>query len=69
MPVILGGGKSIFPEDGAQHTLELVSAVTSDAGVQVCIYKPGGRRSRRRLRPREADRSTAASPPGPPNRA
>ena len=40
MPVLLGGGKSIFPEDGALHTLELVSAVTSNAGVQVCTYKP-----------------------------
>ena len=42
MPVLLGGGKSIFPEDGALHTLELVSAVTSDAGVQVCTYRPAG---------------------------
>jgi dihydrofolate reductase len=42
MPVLLGGGKRIFPEDGGQLTLELVSAVTSDAGVQVCVYKPAG---------------------------
>ena len=42
MPVLLGGGKTIFPDDGALHTLELVSAVTSDAGVQVCTYKPAG---------------------------
>jgi dihydrofolate reductase len=42
MPVLLGGGKRIFPEDGGQQTLELVSAVTSDAGVQVCVYKPAG---------------------------
>jgi dihydrofolate reductase len=42
MPVLLGGGKTIFPEDGALHTLELVSAVTSDAGVQVCTYTPAG---------------------------
>ena len=42
MPVLLGGGKRIFPDDGAQQTLELVSAVTSDAGVQVCIYRPAG---------------------------
>jgi len=42
MPVLLGGGKSIFPEDGAMHTLELVSAATSDAGVQVCVYRPAG---------------------------
>ncbi|MFE5867360.1 dihydrofolate reductase family protein [Streptomyces roseifaciens] len=40
MPVLLGGGKSLFPEDGAQHTLELVSTVTSSAGVQVSTYRP-----------------------------
>jgi dihydrofolate reductase len=39
-PVILGGGKTIFPDDGALRTLQLVSAVTSGAGVQVCIYRP-----------------------------
>jgi dihydrofolate reductase len=40
MPVILGGGKTIFPDDGALHTLELVSTVTSGAGVNVCTYRP-----------------------------
>ena len=40
MPVILGGGKSIFPADGTKQTLELVSAVTSEAGAQVCTYRP-----------------------------
>ncbi|MEW2033355.1 dihydrofolate reductase family protein [Streptomyces roseifaciens] len=44
MPVLLGGGKSVFPEDGAQHTLELVSTVTSSAGVQVSTYRPAVRR-------------------------
>jgi riboflavin biosynthesis pyrimidine reductase len=39
MPVILGGGKTIFPEDGAMQTLELLSAVTSGTGVQVCAYR------------------------------
>lgn len=42
MPVILGGGKTIFPGDGGLHTLELVSSVTSDAGVQVCTYRTAG---------------------------
>ncbi|MER5650112.1 dihydrofolate reductase family protein [Streptosporangium sp. NPDC002524] len=42
MPVILGGGKSIFPADGALRTFELVSTVTSDAGVNVCVYRPVG---------------------------
>jgi dihydrofolate reductase len=40
-PVILGGGKSIFPGDGGMHTLELVSTVTSGTGVQVCTYRRG----------------------------
>ena len=40
MPVILGGGKSIFPGDGALRTLELVSTVTSGTGVNVCTYRP-----------------------------
>jgi dihydrofolate reductase len=39
MPVILGGGKTIFPGDGAQRTLELASTVTSPMGVQVCVYR------------------------------
>lgn len=43
MPVLLGGGKTIFPADGAQRPLELVSAVTSPTGVQVCTYRPAGR--------------------------
>ncbi|WP_103528570.1 dihydrofolate reductase family protein, partial [Streptomyces sp. SM12] len=32
MPVLLGGGKRIFPEDGTLRTLELASSVTSPAG-------------------------------------
>ena len=39
-PVILGGGKTIFPDDGALRPLELLSAVTSGTGVQVCTYRP-----------------------------
>jgi dihydrofolate reductase len=39
-PVILGGGKTIFPDDGALRTLQLVSAVTSGTGVQVSTYRP-----------------------------
>ena len=39
-PVILGGGKTIFPDDGMLRTLELASTVTSDAGVHVCTYRP-----------------------------
>ncbi|MEU3651981.1 dihydrofolate reductase family protein [Streptomyces sp. NPDC032161] len=40
MPVLLGGGKTIFPDDGALRTLELVSTVTSGTGVNVCVYRP-----------------------------
>jgi dihydrofolate reductase len=39
-PVILGGGKTIFPDDGALRTLKLVAAITSGTGVQVCTYEP-----------------------------
>ena len=39
-PVLLGGGKTIFPDDGALRTLELVSTATSPTGVHVCIYRP-----------------------------
>jgi dihydrofolate reductase len=40
MPVILGGGKTIFPVDGMLRTLELASTATSGTGVQVCTYRP-----------------------------
>jgi len=40
MPVILGGGKTIFPDDGVQRPVELVSTVTSGTGVHVCTYRP-----------------------------
>ncbi|MFE6085218.1 dihydrofolate reductase family protein [Streptomyces virginiae] len=40
MPVLLGGGKSIFPADGGLRTLELVSTTISPAGVHVCTYRP-----------------------------
>jgi len=39
-PVILGGGKSIFPGDGASQTLELVSTERSGTGVHVTTYRP-----------------------------
>jgi dihydrofolate reductase len=38
-PVILGGGKSIFPSDGKARPLELVSTTTSNTGVHVCTYR------------------------------
>jgi dihydrofolate reductase len=39
-PVSLGGGKSIFPDDGVQRAFGLVSAVTTGTGVLVCTYRP-----------------------------
>ncbi|MDH6282577.1 dihydrofolate reductase family protein [Prescottella agglutinans] len=39
-PVLLGGGKTIFPDDGAQRPMELVSSVTTGTGVLVCTYRP-----------------------------
>jgi dihydrofolate reductase len=38
-PVLLGGGKSIFPADGALRAWELVSAETSGTGVQLCVLR------------------------------
>ncbi|MEA2828545.1 MAG: hypothetical protein QOG43_2984 [Actinomycetota bacterium] len=37
-PIILGGGKGIFPDDGAARPFELLSATTTGTGVQVCRY-------------------------------
>ena len=41
-PILLGGGKRIFPEDGRARRLELVSTVASKTGVQICCYRPAG---------------------------
>lgn len=40
-PVLLGGGKSIFPSDREMRALELVSVQPTDTGVLVCTYRPG----------------------------
>ena len=40
-PVLLGGGKSIFPADGELRALELVSVTQAGSGVLVCTYRPG----------------------------
>ena len=39
-PIVLGGGKRIFPEDGNARTLELVGTSTSGTGVHICTYRP-----------------------------
>jgi dihydrofolate reductase len=38
-PIVLGGGKGIFPGDGQARKFELVSATTTKTGVQVCRYQ------------------------------
>jgi dihydrofolate reductase len=37
-PIVLGGGKGIFPADGVARTFELVAATTANTGVQICRY-------------------------------
>lgn len=39
-PVLVGGGKRIFPGDGRARALELVSATTAATGVVICTYRP-----------------------------
>ncbi|POX37450.1 deaminase [Streptomyces sp. Ru73] len=42
-PVLLGGGKRLFPDDGALRTLELVSSTVTGTGVHVCTYRPAAK--------------------------
>jgi dihydrofolate reductase len=37
-PILLGGGKGIFPEDGESTPLQLVKSATTGTGVLVCTY-------------------------------
>ena len=39
-PILLGGGKRVFPADGAARKLELVSVQQAATGVLVCTYRP-----------------------------
>jgi dihydrofolate reductase len=39
-PIVLGGGKRLFPSDGRARTLELVGTKTSSTGVHICTYRP-----------------------------
>jgi dihydrofolate reductase len=39
-PITLGGGKTLFPNDGEARPFELISAATAATGVQVCRYRP-----------------------------
>jgi dihydrofolate reductase len=39
-PIVLGGGKRLFPVDGQARALELVSTSTSKTGVLICNFRP-----------------------------
>jgi dihydrofolate reductase len=39
-PILLGGGKRVFPFDGQARPLELVSTTTTGTGVLICTYCP-----------------------------
>jgi dihydrofolate reductase len=41
-PITLGGGKTLFPNDGQVRQFQLVSADTAATGVQICRYHPVG---------------------------
>ena len=42
-PVVLGGGKRLFPDDGRSRPLELLSTSTSNTGVLICAYRHEGK--------------------------
>jgi dihydrofolate reductase len=39
-PILLGGGKTIFPSDGRARPLELVSVTQAGTGVLICASRP-----------------------------
>ena len=39
-PILLGGGKRLFPDDGRARPLDLVSSTTAATGVLVNVYRP-----------------------------
>ncbi len=39
-PILLGGGKSVFPSDGRARPLELMSVTPAKTGVLICAYRP-----------------------------
>jgi dihydrofolate reductase len=39
-PILLGGGKCVFPADGAARRLQLVSVTPGKTGILVCRYRP-----------------------------
>ena len=39
-PILLGGGKTIYPGDGRARPLELISVDQTKTGVLICAYRP-----------------------------
>jgi len=39
-PILLGGGKRIFPDDNRARPLQLLSTATTTTGVVICTYRP-----------------------------
>jgi dihydrofolate reductase len=39
-PILVGGGKGVWPQDGVARKLELVSAVPAATGTVICTYRP-----------------------------
>ena len=39
-PIVLGGGKKLFPSDGKARKLQLVDTKLASTGVQICTYRP-----------------------------
>ncbi len=39
-PIVLGGGKRLFPDDGQARPLQLLTSTTSNTGVHICTYRP-----------------------------
>jgi len=39
-PILLGGGKTIFPRDGRARRLELMSVTQAKTGTLLCTYRP-----------------------------
>jgi dihydrofolate reductase len=39
-PIVLGGGKRLFPDDGKARPLDLVATKQTSTGVHVCTYRP-----------------------------
>ena len=39
-PILLGGGKRVFPDGGRARPLELVDVTQAKTGVLICTYRP-----------------------------